>query len=45
MRKNNELAQLAPGSFKLSLKSYLANQFNNPYITQQGKQIDKPPSW
>jgi uncharacterized LabA/DUF88 family protein len=44
-RKNKELAQIAPGSFKLSRKSYVSCQFANPYLTQAGRSIPKPADW
>jgi len=44
-RKNKELQQLAPASFKFSRQSYLNNQFSDPYVTADGRSIDKPAKW
>lgn len=44
-RKNNELEQLAQGSFKISAKLYPSHQFPDPFIAKDGSQHPKPPSW
>jgi len=44
-RKNRELQQLAPRSFKIRLKSYVNNPFPNPVVLVDGTEIYKPASW
>ena len=44
-RKNNELLQLAPGSFKINSKQYMKNQFADPYKLSDGTLINKPSIW
>jgi len=44
-RKSEELARLAPKSFKLREGHYLANQFKDPIKLADGTVICKPPSW
>jgi len=44
-RKNKELQQLAPRSFKFSRLSYVNNQFADPYVTTDGRSIAKPLAW
>jgi len=44
-RLNDELRQLAPGSFKISAKTYFQNQFPDPLVLQDGTSIAKPASW
>ncbi|MFC2032656.1 NYN domain-containing protein [Chloroflexota bacterium] len=44
-RKNEELARLAPGSFKIHSRSYVQHQFPDPFILSDGTQIPKPSRW
>ena len=44
-RKNQELLRLAPGSFDINKRKYLAHQFSDPYILPDGSKIHKPSSW
>ena len=44
-RKNKELQQIAPRSFKIRLKSYVNNPFPNPVVLANGAEIYKPASW
>ena len=44
-RKNDELAKLAPGSFKIHSRSYVQHQFPDPFTLSDGTQIPKPSSW
>jgi uncharacterized LabA/DUF88 family protein len=44
-RKNEELATMGDFSIKLSRKSYLANQFPDPYTLYDGSKIAKPANW
>jgi hypothetical protein len=44
-RKNKELQQLAPRSFKFSRQSYVNNQLADPHITRDGRAITKPAKW
>jgi uncharacterized LabA/DUF88 family protein len=44
-RKNKELQQLAPRSFKISLEAYRSHQFTNPFVCQDGTSITKPAGW
>jgi uncharacterized LabA/DUF88 family protein len=44
-RKNDELAKLAPGSFKIHSCSYAQHQFPDPFTLSDGTQIPKPSSW
>ena len=44
-RKNEELATLAPGSFKIRKGSYIKHQFPKPFKLSNGTEIFKPPSW
>lgn len=44
-RKNNELANLAPGSFLIRSKQYLNHLFNDPYTLSDGREISKPSTW
>jgi len=44
-RKNSELEQIAPGSFKISKKSYIRHQFADPLLLPDGRKISKPAEW
>lgn len=44
-RKNNELARLATGSFVVGANRYQACQFENPFVTPDGRELRKPASW
>ena len=44
-RKSEELAMLAPGSFKIRKGRYIKHQFQNPFELSNGTKIFKPPSW
>jgi uncharacterized LabA/DUF88 family protein len=44
-RKNKELLGIAPGSFKIRLKSYINNQFDDPVVLADGHEIYRPASW
>lgn len=44
-RVNDELRQLAPGSFKIKGTTYLAHQFPDPLVLPDGTSIAKPTSW
>jgi len=44
-RVNDELRQLAPGSFKIKSRTYLAHQFPDPLVLPDGTSIPKPSSW
>lgn len=44
-RKNDELAQIAPGSFKIHSGSYIRHQFPDPFTLSDGTIIPKPSSW
>jgi len=44
-RKNEELAQLAPGSFRIHSHNYAQHQLSNPFTLSDGTIIPKPPSW
>jgi len=44
-RKNEELAQIAPGSFKMHSRSYVQHQFPDPFTLSDGTAIPKPSSW
>jgi len=44
-RKNKELAQLAPGSFRIKADRYISCQFPNPVELSEGKLIYKPLKW
>lgn len=44
-RKNSELAQLAPGSFKINKQSYIRNQFPEEVTMPDGRVARKPPEW
>ena len=44
-RKNEELAIMAPGSFKIHTHNYAKHQFPDPFVLSDGTKIAKPPSW
>jgi len=44
-RKNDELAQIAPKSFRMHKDSYVRHQFPNPVVLPDGTQIYKPSTW
>lgn len=44
-RKNNELSQIAPGSFKLSPTSYSHCVLPDPFVLKNGQTIYKPKDW
>ena len=44
-RKNDELAQIAPSSFKIHSRSYIQHQFPDPFTLSDGTIIRKPSSW
>jgi uncharacterized LabA/DUF88 family protein len=44
-RKNSELAQLAPGSFKINKQSYIRHQFPNEVTLLDGRVVQKPSLW
>ena len=44
-RKNDELAQMAPGSFKIHTSSYSKHQFPDPLTLSDGATIPKPSGW
>ncbi len=44
-RKNNELAQLLPGSFRIKKERYTQHQLPNPVILPNGRKVYKPASW
>lgn len=44
-RKNSELDQIAPGSFKIHKNSYVRHQFPDPVVLPDGTQIQKPTTW
>ena len=44
-RKNEELAQIAPGSFKIHSHTYIRHQFPNPFTLSNETIIPKPPNW
>jgi len=44
-RKNDELAQIAPGSFKIRSGHYIQHQFPDPFPLSDGTIIPKPSSW
>lgn len=45
LRVNDELRQLAPGSFKINVKTYFSHQFPDPLVLSDGTTIAKPVSW
>ncbi len=45
LRKNKELAKLAPGSFVIKPKKYVKFQLPDPYNLSDGTQVKKPPNW
>jgi uncharacterized LabA/DUF88 family protein len=45
LRKNKELAALAPDSFSINKKQYIKHQLPNPVVLTSGKEIFKPDSW
>ena len=44
-RVNDELRQLAPGSFKIKARKYFQHQFPDPLVLADGTSIAKPASW
>jgi hypothetical protein len=44
-RKNQELAQIAPGSFVLSAESYAKHQLPERVRLPSGKHVYKPSAW
>ena len=44
-RHNKELANLVPKHFDISSSNYTKHQFADPFITKNGKSINKPLSW
>lgn len=44
-RKNQELVQIAPGSFRIKGERYSQFQFDNPVVLPSGKTIAKPEAW
>ncbi len=44
-RANAELAQIAPGSFKIHKGSYVRHQFPSRVVLRDGTYIEKPDSW
>ena len=44
-RKNGELAQIAPDSFKIRKEQYARFQLPNPFTLSDGRVIAKPASW
>lgn len=44
-RVNDELRQLAPGSFKIKAQTYFQHQFSDPLVLPDGSSIAKPTSW
>jgi len=44
-RKNDELAQMAPSSFKIHSRNYIQHQFPDPFTLSDGTIIPKPSSW
>ena len=44
-RVNDELRQLAPGSFKVDVRSCFRHQFPDPLVLADGTVIPKPVSW
>jgi len=44
-RKNEELAQIAPGSFKMHRGNYVQHQFPDPFPLSDGTVIPRPSSW
>lgn len=44
-RKNDELADMAPGSFKIHRNSYVKHQFADPFPLSDRTVISKPSSW
>jgi uncharacterized LabA/DUF88 family protein len=44
-RHNQELRNLAPGSFDIGKQQYIRHQLSNPYVLSDGTEIHKPNSW
>lgn len=44
-RKNAQLQQMAPNSFKLNKKNYQRHQFPDPFLIADGTAVAKPASW
>ena len=44
-RKNEELAQITPGSFKIYSRNYIQHQFPDPFPLSDGTMVPKPSSW
>lgn len=44
-RRNNELADMAPGSFGMSKGQYVKHQFDDPHELTDGTEVPKPSSW
>ena len=44
-RKNEELAQIAPGSFRIHSHTYIKHQFPDPFTLSDKTIIPKPSSW
>jgi len=44
-RRNEELAQIAPGSFKVRRRNYVNHQLPDPFVLSDGTKVPKPPSW
>jgi uncharacterized LabA/DUF88 family protein len=44
-RKNTELANIATDSFTIGIDRYQACQFPNPFVTPDGRSLQKPGSW
>lgn len=44
-RKQDELLDLAPGSFKINYKAYMKHQLPDPFPLSDGTTIAKPSSW
>lgn len=44
-RGSDELAEMAPGSFKMNYKNYMKHQLPDPFPLSDGTNIAKPLSW
>jgi uncharacterized LabA/DUF88 family protein len=44
-RKNRELSGLVSRSFRIRKEHYQKHQFPDPYVMQDGRKVNKPPSW
>lgn len=44
-RKNKDLVRLVHGSWILKPQDYIKNQFDDPFVTNDGFRLAKPSTW